>query len=87
MDAAFDWQLFDHCTRKALAGRYNGDLRNLWESLDDDGSGMISLNELAPDEKQLLDLFFTSVKQEYGSLRRGFRQARRKCILVDAAKT
>lgn len=60
---------------------YLGDLRSLWQFCDADGSGFITICELAPEEAAIMSDFKSALKERYGSLYAGW------VYLLDADKS
>jgi hypothetical protein len=56
----------------ARAAGYVADVRKLWEWCDSDGSGFITINELAEEEAELMNIFKTAVTEQYGNLYAGW---------------
>ena len=47
--------------------RYNGDVRNIWKELDEDESGIVAFEEVAPEEYEVLLEFKHALRQHYVS--------------------
>jgi hypothetical protein len=56
----------------ARAAGYVADVRKLWEWCDSDGSGFVTINELAEEEAELMKTFKDTLKQKYGNLYAGW---------------
>merc|ERR1719305_645156 len=56
----------------ARAAGYVADVRKLWEWCDSDGSGFITINELAEEEAELMATFKDAVTRKYGNLYAGW---------------
>merc|ERR1719247_964784 len=57
----------EFCTACRNIG-YNGDVKGLWNKMDDDGSGVVSLEELDPDAHELIESFYSYIDLKFGNM-------------------
>mmetsp|Transcript_28237 Transcript_28237/g.65295 ORF Transcript_28237/g.65295 Transcript_28237/m.65295 type:complete len:1163 (+) Transcript_28237:149-3637(+) len=69
---------FENFCKACRAIGYAGNIKELWSSLDVDGSGHISIKELAPSAGNAVEKFLSLLSEHYGDIDTAWRQGMQK---------
>ena len=59
---------------------FNGPIKEIWEQLDSDGSGVISFDELAPEAAKAINTYKDLLVEKHGSIVHWLSELRPCCI-------